>query len=165
MARHLWQGILVISVAFGAVADARAFGGSEEERWKWEVKEAKARANDFRQHLGRTTAADRDREEAATEAKKARVRGEVEDERALAAFIKERDAKPDPGKLEDKREKEFERIQALDAREMESSRQGYVRVRNRVREVLKRDAHIDEALEYGLRYDPTTRAKPKGRGK
>jgi hypothetical protein len=163
MVRQLWQLTLVFSVAFGAACTALAFGGSEQERWKAEVIEAKARANDFRKHLTRTQNADRERESSAAEASRQRDRIEAEEEKARLEYVKARDAKADPAEIEAKLEKKYERIRGLDEREMEEARLAYVRIRDRVREVLKRDAYIDEKLEYGLKYDASTRAKPKAR--
>ncbi len=129
---------------------ALGFMASEEQQFRAEVEEARARARDFERTLERMAREARERESAAREMTVIRERAEREDARAREEFIVERNQRPDPNAGRDRLEREWEREREREAKKMEADRQAYVRAREKVRQVIEREAHIDEKKEYGL---------------
>jgi hypothetical protein len=123
---------------------------SEDAQFRGDLKEATARARDFKK-----TIEDRDREvkeleragygEAAKRVEADRARDEIRRD-----FIRERNNQPSQELAHDRLEHEDDLEKEKEQKQMEEYRKEYVRKRDSVRAVIEHDAHIDENLEYGL---------------
>ena len=71
-------------------------------------------------------------------------------ERARAAYVAERDRRPDPEIERERLERAYQRLLEQEERKREEARIRYIQARDRMREVLRREAYINEMVEYGL---------------
>ena len=132
-------------------SEAKAFLVSEEQQFKLDIDEAKSRARDFRGYLERLAKEARERQIGADVIKREREKAEREEAKAREEYTRIRNSKPvDDETARLRLEKQWEKEQADLEKRMEEARKAYVRNRERVRQVLERDAYIDEAAEYGL---------------
>ncbi len=128
----------------------RAFIVSEEQQFEADIAEAIARARDFQRTMNRFKKEQREREQAGYRYKEIRKREEERRERARRAFVVERDRRPDPRIAIERLEREYLKQLEKEERAREEARKRYIRARDKMREVLRRQAYINEMAEYGL---------------
>lgn len=127
-----------------------AFVASEEHQFQADINEAIARARDFQRTMDRLKQEDIERERLGYLEKERKKREEETRERARKAYIAERDSRPDPQIERERLEREYQRWLEREERKREEARVRYIRARDRMREVLRREAYINEMVEYGL---------------
>lgn len=127
---------------------ARAYAATQEEQWQADLNEARARARDFEKHLARLRSASRERESAAQEIKVERRRDDERIERARREFIKDRDSRPSTEIVELRLEREHLKQLAAEARAAEKVRARYASDRDRMENMMHKEAYINPAREY-----------------
>lgn len=127
-----------------------AFIVSEEQQFEADMTEAIVRAKDFQRTMDTKAREIKEREIHASKHKEERKRIEEEREKDRQAFIRWRNSLPDPHLEMERLEREHQKKLDNETREMERARVRYVNERDRVREVMKREAYINEMVEYGL---------------
>lgn len=138
-------------VTLGTAGDARAFTRSDEEKFKVDFKEAKARARDFKRHQDRVAKATAERERAVMEIKRKRDRDYSQYEQTRVQYLKVRpDYDKETAKLE-RLEAEFDRKKLAEDEQMDRKRQEYKRKRERLEKLIESEAFIDPADEYELK--------------
>ena len=148
----LVMGLILSSFVLRA-SPAVAFVGSDDDQWATDVREAKSRAADFQRYERDAARAEIERQSEAHLVSEARVKAEAEDEKIQEEFAKKQ---PDIDAVEAEQEKDqiaFDQQKAKEEQEMENERKNYVAKRDHYREVLEKEAYIDEAEEYGLKGD------------
>ena len=143
----------LVSLLLG-VPTARAFITSEEQIWESDIFEAKRRARDFLDHLRREQELELERESTAHERTLERIADQKAYEKLRTDYLVERDSYPDESIERDRLEREYEESVVAQEREVDGHRRKYIVNRARVRDVLARDAYIDEMLENGLVKSP-----------
>ena len=146
--------LMVVSLhfcVFTAASNAFAYASSQESQWEADIKEAKARAKDFEKHQARLRRATEERESAAHEIKRERERDEARLEKARADYSIWKKNQPSPEKEEMRLEREHLKMLAAEAREQDRQRESFIVSRDRVRRVLRKEAYINEAVEYDVR--------------
>lgn len=127
-----------------------AFVTSEEEQFKADIREAISRARDFQRTMDRLKQEEIERERLGYLEKERKKREEEMRERARAAYVAERDRRPDPEIERERLERAYQRLLEQEERKREEARIRYIQARDRMREVLRREAYINEMVEYGL---------------
>ena len=149
--------IILFAATVLAAVPTWAFITSDEEIWRADIDEGKRRAQDFKEHIRRERQAEAEREQSAGEFSGERFARQQQYEKLRSEYISERDARPDEGLERERLEKQYEAERATREREMEIQRRAYVVNRALVREVLAREAYIDEMLENELVKSPETK--------
>ncbi len=142
--------LLFLSLTLCAPLTAFAFGASETEQMREDVREALHRARDFSAQKVREATEDLQRERGAQVVKKKRAEFEAEQEVTREEYVRERNSKPSEFLLQSRLEREFEQKRVVEDRQMDRARADYVVKRRRVQRIIDSKAHIDEAQEYGL---------------
>ena len=132
------------------VPTAEAFIVSEEKQFQADIDEAKSRARDFQRTMDRLAEEEKRRESFGYEQTEINEREAADYEKQRRDFVNARDREPDQGVIQESLEREYLRAQETEEREMDQARRKYIVERDRVREVLRRDAYINEMVEYGL---------------
>lgn len=140
--------LIVLTLMASGHPAAHAYATSQEEQWHADLVEARARARDFEKHLARQRNADRERESAADEIKIVRRRDSERDERARREFIKERNARPSNELVELRLEREHLKKLEAEARAAEKIRKSFVASRDRMDQLMHKEAYINPAREY-----------------
>lgn len=143
-------GLIFIFTLILAPRLAFAFGASETEQMKEDVREALHRARDFHAQKLREAVEDRERERGAKEVMKKRAEFEAEREDIRKEFVRERNSQPSEFLMQARLERQFDEKRLVEDREMDRARADYVRKRHKVQHIIDTRAHIDEAQEYGL---------------
>ena len=141
---------LIVVLLLCAPLMAFAFGASEKEQMREDVREALNRARDFSSQKVREATENLARERGAIEAKKQRAEFEAEQELVRQSFIRERNSQPSDFLLQSHLERSFEESRIVEDREMDKARGDYIRQRRRVQRIIESKAHIDENQEFGL---------------
>ena len=142
--------IVIFSLLLIAPRAAFAFGGSEKDQMKEDVREALNRARDFSAQKVREATEDLEREKGAKEVSKGRAEFEAEQEKMRTEFVRERNAQPSDFLLQARLEREHDEKRLIEDRDMDKARMNYLRMRHKVQRIIDTKAHIDEAQEYGL---------------
>jgi hypothetical protein len=144
--------VLALMIGFGA--NAHAFGSSEEEQLQIDLREARARATDFKGHIQRLEEAQRKRDQYAQDSKDARVVLEAQQERDREVFVEKRNSVVPDDTIRDRQEIEFNlQAEREDAR-MNLARVEFLRKKRAVAETIEREASIDENVEFDLQAYP-----------
>ena len=133
-----------------APRSAFAFGASEKEQMKEDVREALNRSRDFSAQKVREATEDLERERGAKEVKKQRSLFEAAQEEERQDYVKARNSKPSDFLEQARLERQFDEQKLIEDREMEKSRSNYLHLHRKVQHIIDTRAHIDEAQEYGL---------------
>ncbi len=141
--------IFISSLAL-APRSAHAFGASEKEQMREDVREALSRARDFSTQKVREATEDIERERGAKDVLKKRAEFEAEQEETRKEYVRQRNAKPSDFLSQARLERDFDEQRLLEDREMEKARADYKRKRRQVQHIIDRKAHIDENQEFGL---------------
>ncbi len=146
--------LLVLAVSGGVssfVSRAEAFRADEEEQLRIDLKEARARATDFKAHIRRLKSLEENRERFAQESKIIRDRDEAQAERSRVAFIVKRNAQVPDDAIRERLEREFEAEQEREAARMDVVRRNYLSKKRAVAQTIEREASIDENVEFDLK--------------
>ena len=127
-----------------------AFGASEKEQMREDVREALSRARDFNGQKLREATENLERERGAKQVKKERAEFESEQESLRLEYVRERNASPSDFLLQSRLERQFDEERIVEDRNMDKARLGYVRSRRKVQHIINTRAHIDENQEFGL---------------
>jgi hypothetical protein len=127
-----------------------AYGSSEREEMKADVREALSRAHDFSSQKMREATESLERERGAIEVKKKRQAFEAEQEETRQDYVKERNSRPSDFLTQARAERTFDEQKIIEDREMEKDRRQYARDHRKVQRIIRSKAFIDEAQEYGL---------------
>jgi hypothetical protein len=141
---------LILLILLCAPLTAFAFGASEKEQMREDVREALNRAHDFNGQKLREATEDLQRERGAKEVKKQRTEAEAEQEKLREEFVRERNTKPSDFLLQARLERQFDESRLVEDRNMDKARSNYVRQRRKVQHIIDTRAHIDENQEFGL---------------
>jgi hypothetical protein len=137
--------------AFGFVpASAYAFGASEKEQMREDVREALSRARDFNSQKVREATEDLEREHGAKEVKKQRAEFEAMQEEERQSFVKMRNSRPSEFLEQARLERQFDEEKLIEDLKMEKNRSNYVQLHRKVQRIINRRAYIDDSQEYGL---------------
>lgn len=128
----------------------QAFMISDEHQFQAEINEAISRARDFQRTMDRLKQEELERERFGYLEKEKRKREEEERERARQAYVTERNLRPDPRIEQERLERQYQKQLEREERKMEEARKRYIQARDRMREILRREAYINEMVEYGL---------------
>lgn len=129
---------------------AFAFGVSEKEQMREDVREALNRARDFNAQKVREATEDLERQRGAKAVKKQRSEFEAEQEKLREDFVTVRNARPSEFLEQARLERKFDEKRLVEDRDVEKSRESYVRLHRKVQHIIDTRAHIDEEEEYGL---------------
>lgn len=155
--------ILIIALATGLIPMASyGFALSENEAFKAEIRNAVARAKDFKRVQEKRKREEAQAEKFADQARSEREKIEQIRERDRARYVEWRARQPDESTEEARREKiNLERVAKEEAK-MEANRKRYVEKRETVRRTLEKEGHINETLEYGLQFNRENLVKSQG---
>jgi len=142
--------LFCLSILALAPRSAFAFGASEKEQMKEDVREALSRARDFSAQKVREATENLERERGAKDVLKKRAEFETQQEQMRKDFVQERNAKPSDFLVQSRLERDFDEQRLLEDRAMEKARVDYLRKRRKVQRIIETKAHIDENQEYGL---------------
>jgi hypothetical protein len=148
--KHLALVALTVSFIIVAPSLVFAFGGSEKDQMREDVREALNRARDFSAQKVREATESLERERGAKEVKKKRAEFEAEQEALRQEYVRERNARPSDFLQQARLEREFDQKRLLEGRAMDNARKTYVHERRKVQHIIETKAHIDENQEYGL---------------
>jgi triphosphoribosyl-dephospho-CoA synthetase len=143
--KHLILVLLLLSPLM-----AFAFGASEKEQMREDVREALHRARDFSAQKVREATENLARERGAVEVKKKRAEFEAQQEELRRDYVTQRNAKPSDFLLQARLEREFEEKRIVEDRNMDRARGNYVRKRRQVQRIIETKARINENEEFGL---------------
>jgi len=113
---------LIFALLLCAPLMAFAFGASEKEQMREDVREALNRARDFNSQKVREATENLARERGALEVKKQRAQFEAEQEELRKEFVRERNAQPSDFLEQSRLERSFEESRIVEDREMDKAR-------------------------------------------
>ncbi len=142
--------LIFLLISGFAPPSAFAFGASEKEQMREDVREALNRARDFSSQKVREASENLERERGAKEVKKKRAAFEADREDERTQFVKARNSRPSDFLEQARLEREFDEQKLIEDRTMEKSRSRYVHFHRKVQHIIDTRAHIDDSEEYGL---------------
>lgn len=142
--------IALLLILTAAPRLARAYGSSERDEMKADIREAINRARDFSRQKVEEATEDLERQKGAKEVKEKRAKFEAEQEAEREEFVRERNERPSDFLTQARLERAFDEEKVLEDREMERSRKQYSKDHKKVERIIEKKAYINENEEYGL---------------
>jgi hypothetical protein len=132
---------------------AHAFAESDEGQWAVDVTEAKSRAQDFKRYQKDAARQEIERQSEAHVVSEQRIKDEEEDRKIRDEYAKVQPSIDAEEAEQEKAQQAFDVQKEKEEKQYDEERKHYVAKRDQVREVLKKEAYINEDEEYGLKWD------------